>query len=100
MAAGDNAGSDPKATWLVLGLGNPGREYADTYHNIGFRVLAEMARRFGSRIREQCGPALISSKIAIAGKSVVLVLPQTFMNLSGAVLPTLFDRFEASNRSL
>jgi len=91
---------EPKPTWLILGLGNPGPEYADTYHNIGFRVLAEMARRFGIRIREQCGPALISNKFQIAGNSAVLVAPQTFMNLSGAVLPRLFERFESSCRGL
>lgn len=85
---------------MVLGLGNPGPEYTDTYHNIGFRVLDEMSRRFGTRIRERCGPALISSKFAIAGSPAVLVLPQTFMNLSGAVLPRLFERFETSSRGL
>jgi PTH1 family peptidyl-tRNA hydrolase len=81
---------------LILGLGNPGPDYLNTYHNIGFRVLAEMARKFGIRIREQCGPALISSRFAIAGDFAVLVAPQTFMNLSGAVLPRLFERFETS----
>jgi PTH1 family peptidyl-tRNA hydrolase len=87
---------DPNSTWLVLGLGNPGDEYEDTYHNIGFRVLAELARKFGVRIREKCGPALISNRFEIAGNSAVLVAPQTFMNLSGAVLPRLFERFETS----
>src|SRR5215471_5886835 len=87
---------DPNSTWLVLGLGNPGDEYADTYHNIGFRVLEELARRFGVRIREKCGPALISNRFEIAGNPAVLVAPQTFMNLSGAVLPRLFERFETS----
>jgi PTH1 family peptidyl-tRNA hydrolase len=87
---------DPNSTWLVLGLGNPGSEYEDTYHNIGFRVLAELARKYGLRIREKCGPALISSRFEVAGNSLVLVAPQTFMNLSGAVLPRLFERFETS----
>jgi PTH1 family peptidyl-tRNA hydrolase len=91
---------DPNSTWLVLGLGNPGPEYSDTYHNIGFRVLAELARKYGVRIREKCGPALISSRIEISGKSAVLVAPQTFMNLSGAVLPRLFERFETSSSRL
>jgi PTH1 family peptidyl-tRNA hydrolase len=99
MGSGD-AGADSKSTWLILGLGNPGPDYAESYHNIGFRVLAEMARKFGVRIREQCGPALISKKMEIAGSSAVLVLPQTFMNLSGAVLPRLFERFETSCRRL
>ena len=91
---------EPNSAWLVLGLGNPGPEYEDTYHNIGFRVLAELSRKYGLRIREKCGPALISSKFAIAGSSAVLVAPQTFMNLSGAVLPRLFERFETSSGRL
>ena len=91
---------DPNSTWLVLGLGNPGDEYEDTYHNIGFRVLAELARKFGVRIREKCGPALISNRFEIAGNPAVLVAPQTFMNLSGAVLPRLFERFETSSGRL
>ena len=91
---------DSNSTWLVLGLGNPGSEYSDTYHNIGFRVLAELARKFGVRIREKCGPALISSRFEIAGNFAVLVAPQTFMNLSGAVLPRLLERFETSSGRL
>jgi len=91
---------DPNSTWLVLGLGNPGDEYEDTYHNIGFRVLAELARKYGVRIREKCGPALISNRFEIAGNSTVLVAPQTFMNLSGAVLPRLFERFETTSGCL
>jgi len=87
-------GLNPKSTWLIVGLGNPGAEYAETYHNIGFRVASGLARKFGVRIREHCGPALISNRFEIAGNSAVLVLPQTFMNLSGGVLPKLFERFE------
>jgi len=85
---------NPKSTWLIVGLGNPGPEYAETYHNIGFRVAAELARKFAVRIREHCGPALISNRVEIAGSTAVLVQPQTFMNLSGGVLPKLFERFD------
>jgi len=80
--------------WLIVGLGNPGTEYADTYHNVGFRVVDILAGRFGVRVSITCGPALISNRAA--GEDAVLVLPQTFMNLSGSVLPRLFERFEAS----
>ena len=83
--------------WLIVGLGNPGPEYAATYHNVGFRVVEALADRSGVRIDIACGPALISNRIgrARAGeKDAVLVLPQTFMNLSGSVLPRLFERFE------
>lgn len=80
---------------LIVGLGNPGPDYEDTYHNVGFRVVADMARRLGVRIREQCGPALISSRVVVGGQDSILVLPQTFMNRTGETLPKLFQRFEA-----
>ena len=86
--------------WLVLGLGNPGEEYAGTYHNVGFRVVERLASEWGVRIRERCGPALISSRIVSGPDTVVLVEPQTYMNRSGAVLTILFERFEATAGSL
>ncbi len=86
--------------WLVLGLGNPGEEYAGTYHNVGFRVVERLASEWGVRIRERCGPALISTGIVSGPDTVVLVEPQTYMNRSGAVLPILLERFEATAGSL
>ena len=89
--------------WLIVGLGNPGPEYAATYHNVGFRVVEALAERSGVRVNITCGPALISNRIGRAGageKDAVLVLPQTFMNLSGSVLPRLFERFETDMGSM
>src|SRR5437588_5858302 len=86
--------------WLIVGLGNPGEEYAGTYHNVGFQVLARIAARDGVRMKERCGQALISSRTTIAGQSAVLVAPQTFMNDSGAAMPPLFERFEAGPRDV
>lgn len=83
--------------WLIVGLGNPGSEYADTYHNVGFRVVEVLAGRHGVRTNITCGPALISNRIGVSltqEDDAILVLPQTFMNLSGSVLQRLFDRFE------
>jgi PTH1 family peptidyl-tRNA hydrolase len=82
--------------WLIVGLGNPGPEYAGTYHNVGFRVVEEMAGRFGVRVNIKCGPALISNRVVAGGQDAILVLPQTFMNLVGSALPKLFERFETS----
>src|SRR5881227_2682565 len=90
----------PKSPWLVVGLGNPGEEYADTYHNVGFRVLDRMAQAQGKRINIGCGPALRSAKILVAGQEAVLVAPQTYMNNSGAALPPVFERFEAGPKDL
>src|SRR5215475_14598371 len=86
--------------WLIVGLGNPGEEYADTYHNAGFRVLERMAEQQHVRIKERCGPALISRQFLLGGESAALVMPQTFMNRSGAALPPVFERFESSARDI
>src|SRR5215831_9682607 len=86
--------------WLIVGLGNPGEEYADTYHNAGFRVLERLADQQHVRMRERCGPTLISRQILLGGASAVLVMPQTFMNRSGAALPPVFERFESSARDI
>ncbi len=67
---------------LIVGLGNPGKEYAETRHNVGFRCVDELARRHGlkwdkPRLRAE------QARGVIAGRDVVLAKPQTFMNLSG-----------------
>lgn len=67
---------------LVLGLGNPGPQYRETRHNVGFRVVEELARRLGTSfesdaVRDECG-----SRVATAA-GLTLALPQTFMNRSG-----------------
>src|SRR6266705_3495265 len=86
--------------WLIIGLGNPGAEYAGTYHNAGFRVLERIAASENIQIDERCGPALISAKTTLGAQSAVLVLPQTYMNNSGAVISPLFERFEATLRDV
>jgi PTH1 family peptidyl-tRNA hydrolase len=67
---------------IVVGLGNPGREYAATRHNLGFMVVDELARRAGA----SGGRKRFRSEVAegtLAGQKLVLVKPQTYMNLSG-----------------
>ncbi len=86
--------------WLIVGLGNPGEEYGETYHNVGFRVLARIAGDRNSRIRQRCGRALISSPVELGGQSAVLVAPQTYMNDSGSALPPVFERFEAAPKDM
>jgi PTH1 family peptidyl-tRNA hydrolase len=86
----------PNSPWLVLGLGNPGEEYAGTYHNVGFRVVEKLAERYRVAIEIRCGPARISNKVAIGSEDAVFVIPETFMNRAGAALPKLFERFEMS----
>ena len=86
--------------WLIVGLGNPGAEYAGTYHNVGFRVLDRLAARENVRINERCGAAVISDEVRIGGQAAVLVKPQTYMNDSGAAMPPVFDRFGAAAQNV
>src|SRR5260370_39874055 len=85
--------------WLIVGLGNPGEEYAGTYHNVGFRVLERLAAAANGRANdwwEPCGSALVSDNVIIAGEAAILVMPQTFMNGSGAAMPAVLNRFQAA----
>src|SRR5215510_8754224 len=86
--------------WLIIGLGNPGEEYVDTYHNVGFRVIERMADAQNVRIKERCGPALISGRVILGGQSAALVMPQTYMNKSGSALAGVFERCEAAVNSM
>ena len=83
---------------LVVGLGNPGKEYERTRHNAGFWLVERFATTSGIALRKDPKFQALVGRHDATG--AWLLLPQTFMNLSGAVLPRLFDRFEASNRSL
>jgi PTH1 family peptidyl-tRNA hydrolase len=78
-------GLDPERTRLIVGLGNPGAEYAETKHNLGFRVVDELARRYGAAWQDKTDG--LSSLVAVirphADLTVVLAKPQTFMNRSG-----------------
>ena len=68
---------------LVVGLGNPGKEYDKTRHNVGFEVLDEMVRRTGATLRRGWTVPAWTGKAELEGKHVLLVKPRTFMNRSG-----------------
>lgn len=67
---------------IVVGLGNPGQQYAATRHNLGFMVVDDIARRFGIQDRRNRFRSELLTT-AIGSERVVLVKPQTYMNLSG-----------------
>jgi len=77
---------------LIIGLGNPGRRYADNRHNIGFMCLNHFARTQGIRFDKKQGQARIGPG-EVAGSQVVLAKPQTYMNLSGQSVSRLVKRF-------
>jgi peptidyl-tRNA hydrolase, PTH1 family len=73
---------------ILVGLGNPGREYSGTRHNLGFMCLDEVAKRLHVRVSERSSKALVATAKHPGGGFVLLVKPQTYMNLSGrAVAP-------------
>lgn len=86
------------ADHLVIGLGNPGTEFAGTRHNVGFEVAEELARRTGTKLKRSKAKALIG-ETRIAGKLVVLALPQTFVNLSGESAALLVRRYGVDDAS-
>ncbi len=70
---------------LIVGLGNPGRKYQRTRHNIGFRVVDELARRHGYSFRSKFGGELATGALSVASRpyKALLFKPMEFMNLSG-----------------
>jgi peptidyl-tRNA hydrolase, PTH1 family len=74
---------------LVVGLGNPGSEYDGTRHNVGFRVLEDMAREYRFAWAKARGIAALTAKGRIGGQDVVLAKPLTYMNLSGSAVAGL-----------
>jgi PTH1 family peptidyl-tRNA hydrolase len=86
-------GLDTERTRLIVGLGNPGPEYVDTRHNLGFRCVEEIARRYGARWSDHKDE--LQSMVAVAqvdGRTLVLAKPQTFMNRSGSAVRALIDK--------
>jgi len=72
----------PEQTFLLIGLGNPGREYKDTRHNFGFMLIDRIAVRLNARGMKVQSKAIVMTS-AYEERKLILAKPQTFMNLSG-----------------
>jgi peptidyl-tRNA hydrolase, PTH1 family len=79
--------------YLIVGLGNPGKEYVATRHNVGFRVADELARRYGLAFGKKERKAVAATGV-IYDKKVILAKPQTYMNLSGEAVRSLVDFYK------
>lgn len=88
--------SDLAATLLIVGLGNPGKAYELTRHNIGFKILQEIARQLGSSFQVkkefhgECAQGIVGDK------KVFLLMPTTYMNLSGEAVKAFTDFYKMS----
>lgn len=91
--------TDANAPWLIVGLGNPGPEYANNRHNVGFMVAELLAERIGGKFK-RAGKAqaqVLEGRIGAPGpasRRVVLVKPTSFMNLSGGPVNALRDFYK------
>ena len=84
---------------VVLGIGNPGREYEATRHNVGFRVVDRVAASVGVEVKKRKFKALLGEGMS-DGERLLLVKPQTFVNLSGESARAVIDYFGVGVDSL
>jgi len=85
--------------FLVVGLGNPGAQYENTRHNMGFRVVDELARRLElSSLKSKCHSFIGEAKIS--GHKTIIAQPQTFMNNSGPAVRGLVEWFKIKPNGL
>ena len=72
----------PETSYLLIGLGNPGREYRDSRHNVGFMLVDRIAVRLGARGMKVQSKAIVTTAMH-EDRKLILAKPQTYMNLSG-----------------
>ena len=79
---------DQSPVYLIVGLGNPGREYRQTRHNIGFMAIDALASTLNCKLTKVQFKAIIGTSF-LANSKIILAKPQTFMNLSGQAVSQL-----------
>lgn len=79
--------------FIIAGLGNPGKEYRNTRHNVGYSALDVFASRYGIHVEEEKFKALIGKGV-VDGQKVICVKPLTYMNLSGEAIRAVCDYFK------
>lgn len=79
---------------VVIGLGNPGNQYRNTPHNMGFALVDEIARRLGCRLRRSIRCRALIGNARHGNNSLLLVKPQTFVNLSGLAANAVLRRYK------
>ena len=85
--------------YLIVGLGNPGTEYAATRHNIGFDMVTYLSDKYRIPMRGKEGKAIVGKGL-IEGQKVMLAQPQTYMNLSGESVRALMDYYKLSEEDV
>lgn len=86
-------GKEDKIMYVIAGLGNPDKKYEKTRHNVGFDVIDVIAKKYNVELTEKKHRALSGSGY-IAGQKVLLVKPQTYMNLSGESIASILNFYK------
>ena len=86
--------------FIIVGLGNPGKKYATTRHNVGYRTIDELARKFSIRLKRRIRLRSGVGRGRVLGCDVVLVKPRTFMNLSGRAISLVLRYYRSSASDL
>ncbi len=89
-----------KETLLIVGLGNPGEQYAHTRHNAGFEVISRLEKYYGVKLRRRLLLQGMTAEITDGTKKIVLCEPLTFMNRSGECVKRLLARFRVPQEKL
>ena len=95
----ENTAPSGPITHIVVGLGNPGAEYLHTRHNAGFLAIDYICNKYGARVNKSAHKGLVG-EATIGGKRVLLVKPQTFMNLSGECVRAALDFYKIKPENL
>jgi PTH1 family peptidyl-tRNA hydrolase len=84
---------------LIVGLGNPGKEYEKTYHNIGFLTLDALCAALGGKWNKKYGNAIVC-EVKVGQEKIILAKPQTFMNLSGQSVVQIKNKFKIDTKDI
>ncbi len=85
--------------YLIAGLGNPGREYVGTRHNVGFEVVDAICVKYDIKLNKEKFRAVFGDG-RIAGEKVIVVKPQTYMNLSGEAIREIADWYKIDDENI
>ena len=85
--------------YLIIGLGNPEEEYSRTRHNMGFDTINQIAKKYGIKVNKNKFNSLYGSG-EIEGEKVILLKPQTYMNLSGIAIREAMNFYKLSSKDI
>ena len=98
ISSENNTSREP-ISHIIVGLGNPGAQYLHTRHNAGFLAIDYICEKYNARVNKSAHKGLVG-EATIGGKRVLLVKPQTFMNLSGECVRAILDFYKISPDNL